>query len=769
MSNAAKSDENPFPVKAVTVFGTRADGTAKFAYMATARDYLTNYLKDYPASGGALALSGGHGSGKTFVLNWLSREAAQIKRRRPQTMYAKADDDSLPDVYRQFLRSVTREELIEVTRSAIHNIGKTIAASAQATQQVSTEIEVAGNLGPAFEEKIFDRNELFVLLKKELGTIGVSPAVSEQVAYAIGLLEHPDFGESAFAWLLGGEPALPKQMPIQGALWTGNSTDAADIAGSALECIAKLYQVAERPLILIIDQMENFIPQGQYSQTQASLLKKLAEQVSAQGALLLMAGTPPTWDRLPRDVGPRLINRAPLSIGSLNADETDLLLNTYLRTTPGFQPDTVSAVLELSGGNPREILRIAHEAFTKVGRSVTEASRSVLIEAAQESGSLADRAILALQMIDAATERFNLSSTAASTNEGNKIHRMITAAQGARLAIILLTSADARSEAEDARKLTDVRKQLASEENPADLFVVTIGYSSPQVRALVREISKVVEFNESTFREDLENQLRRLSMSASRDAKKEAAGLSPLLEQLVKLDTRLARIEATRSEAERETAESLQQGTAQLAEAQRVQTEIKTRFELREGLDELHSELLSGGLNGLDDERRTLRRLLVANEANVKDATFDYLGTLYLDALDGAQTAFYQRPEGPAIFGRYSRLRSDLIRTIRAHLSSWRRAPLYLITRVLFTVFGATCGAALVFLGLVYFARDLPFFLTSVLVSTLVVFGGAVSGVIFWLLREAMDAPQWRYRRFVREINSLRTRNASLLAEPNQA
>jgi hypothetical protein len=86
-------------------------------------------------------VSGGHGSGKTFLLAWLLGEAAKIKYSRSQTVYAKADNQSLPDVYRQFLRSITRVDLVKITRMAVRKIGQRVAGAAEATKQASLQIE----------------------------------------------------------------------------------------------------------------------------------------------------------------------------------------------------------------------------------------------------------------------------------------------------------------------------------------------------------------------------------------------------------------------------------------------------------------------------------------------------------------------------------------------------------------------------------------------------------------------------------------------------
>jgi hypothetical protein len=754
--------DNPFPTNAVTTFGVPTNFAANFEYMRKARAIVIEYLQKYPDSSGGLALSGGHGSGKTFLLNWLNDEARKIKSRESYIVYAKVDTDDILELYRQILKNISRLSLIEVTRKAVLAIGRTMAGEALATHDASREIRSARDLQPAFDQKILDPNEIYLLLRKSIQEIRPNSTTTEQVAYAIGILEHPEFGDAAYTWLAGDVSQLPKDMPLQASLWPRDRVGAADISIAALECIARLYRISEMPFILILDQMENFLPAGDRSLAQASLLKKWVEQLSGQGALVLMAGTPGAWGRLPRDVGPRLLNRGPLAVGGLNADETALLLRSYLRSEPGFSTEMVETIRNLSGGgNAREVLQIAHRVFAKTGGSVSTANERLLVEAADESGSLRDRATLALQMIDAAAERLNLSATpvamgdrppSQSTNDTPLINRLIAGTDGPRLTIVLLTSSDARTEASDARKVTELRKHLAALPNQPELLVVTIGYSSGRVVALVGEISRVLAFDESSFQDRIEGELRHSAAPAVGQMGKESQDLTQLLQHLTKLDSRLARIEAQRVEEQQETVERLERGSHELAEPERLEAEAKTRYELRFGLDELHEALAD---RDEDLERRILRRLLVGNEANVKDKTFDYLGTIYLDSLDGLQLSRRSNPENDSSRS-YAVLRSDLIRTMRTELSSWNGISRINSTPIICSIFGLMSG---LFVGLALFESfRYEFELSQRLLLSVI--GGLLSaafiGGIFFVLVESFLTPQRRYRPYVNRLDKLR-------------
>src|ERR1044072_3056579 len=73
--------DNPFPPQAVAVYGPEIATTAVFSYMDRVRKALQGYIADYPDLSLALALSGGHGSGKTHLLMWLRRGLEGSARR----------------------------------------------------------------------------------------------------------------------------------------------------------------------------------------------------------------------------------------------------------------------------------------------------------------------------------------------------------------------------------------------------------------------------------------------------------------------------------------------------------------------------------------------------------------------------------------------------------------------------------------------------------------------------------------------------------------
>ena len=99
-------------------------------------------------------------------------------------------------------------------------------------------------------------------------------------------------------------------------------------------------------------------------QTLFSVFKKLVEQAGRQLALMFVAGADEAWQKLPRDVAPRFRRRDPLQVGSLTLDEKQLFMRVYSQELPSsFTAEAVRTLHRLSGGSPRELLRIAYHAY----------------------------------------------------------------------------------------------------------------------------------------------------------------------------------------------------------------------------------------------------------------------------------------------------------------------------------------------------------------------------------------------------------------------
>src|SRR5258708_30352774 len=118
--------------------------------MRRAGEELNQYLVAYTDSGkrygAAIGFQGGHGSGKTHLLNWLSETAIALKKIQPIVLYAKADRASMFDLYTQMLSGLPRERLLQILDEALRGVARRDVRKAKVTESISDRIESAERL-----------------------------------------------------------------------------------------------------------------------------------------------------------------------------------------------------------------------------------------------------------------------------------------------------------------------------------------------------------------------------------------------------------------------------------------------------------------------------------------------------------------------------------------------------------------------------------------------------------------------------------------------
>jgi len=777
--------ENPFPISAVAVFDAELGPTVEFEYMRDVRRPVYAYLEGYPNRRCGLALTGGHGSGKTHLLRWLTQEVEKVGRAEAQVLYAKPNTSDIVELYRQLLSKMSRDKLLEVHRRALIAFGSRKAGAVKATEAEGRDIQDFDSLGRAFHDKVLDVNEVQIELREALAAATGGADVSGRVAAALGLLDDTTFGAAAFTWLGGNAgPTLPNSA-LHTEIFAGEGDKAAKVV-QALATLAALYKIAGTPLVVLLDEMEKFLSIDD-SIRKTSNLKEIVEQLSVQGAAIVMAGTPAGWDLMPRDVGPRLIQRDPLRVGALNLDECRDLLNfqvqARLKLTTPLPEDAVVGIHDLSGGNPREILRIANRAFEQVG-DVTGFTPAVLAEGAKMSGTLADRELLALQLIDEVTRELGLVVMPAEF----PIKCRVGPAGGPALPVALAIAADPKAESEFGRALT--RTLRTGAKGGLEPFVIAIGYSSERVRGLLQGVAEILVFDETGLKPKLRAVFERLKTAAPAPAPAPAQD-QEMAARLKQLDQLLAGVEQARAAADRQVAEMLAAQTTIAAAPEREAAEVRTRYELRDGLDELGEALAH---REPEVERRAIRRLLIANETNVKDQTFDYLGSVYLDALDLERIQRSEKiaePEGfdiwDAAFAELRSLRGDIVGAMRSTLTQQRTlGGSSRSVRVSLAAGGAILAAILVYILTAYgkyrdtldsYSRymkerliDSPLqavpappmlvrFLIGPEINTIMFCFvlGALIGLATFFVLETMNRPEVRYRQLRNRLADTRT------------
>ncbi|HEX8063988.1 MAG TPA: hypothetical protein VF535_12320 [Allosphingosinicella sp.] len=750
MSEPAPAPENRFPAKAVSTYGGPARCFAELSYMHGVEAILVDYLKNYPQAAPAVALSGGHGTGKTYLLTWLGKRATELRSAGARVIYAKTDSPNLADAYRSLISNLTRRDLLEVVHAALLRRGLSRVQAAAATQSDGEIIDQTGSMEAAYAEKVLDPNELHLELRQTLQGRSVATAVSQKIAYAIGLLDHAHYGEAAYDWLAGQGGALPDET-LKAPLFGGEQVDGSQVVVEALETIAALFQVANIPLLVMLDQVENFIPPDDVKGA-SSVMKKLAEQLGEQAAMVVMAGTPAAWEPLPRDLWPRFQNRKAFPVGNLTVDETSLLLGAYLVGSERFNPEIVGLINDLSGGNAREVLQIAHEAWEACNGDLDRLTGDDIRQAAKAAGSLDDRANLAQQILNDVAQERKLSIWRPEDGGGTTRVWTVEASSGTRAVVVVAVATDARAESLLAGEVAGFARRYQAEGDAREMIVVTVGYSSEHVQSLLTGISRTIVFREHSFKSELIGGLEAIMAAPPAAAGPPARATDSEVERkLADMERAIGEILKAREEAQTKASETLARNAEAFVSSEHRQREAKTKLQLREGLDDLSHALTR---ETLEEERHVLRSLLIDNEAYVKNDDFDYLGNMYLDALDIQGLLSIQAVSDPhTIYNRITDLRSRLIAVMRRAITTPSSQLTNSVSfRGIISV-GAAVSTAAAFYAMGVFT---PFYMAQIeLMLASLVIGLLTAGFIF-LYIELLMRPSFRFGGLRREIDRIR-------------
>jgi hypothetical protein len=502
-----------------------------------------------------------------------------------------------------------------------------------------------GQLQELFESKEVDRELVLSALRDRL----LDGQFSTAVARSLFEIQDPTNGPKAYAWLLGEavdatDSGLPPFALRQAGAEAGGSSASDDAAVDALEAVAFLHKLAGEPFVVCIDQLEVFL-RADASRVEIvfSVIKKLIEQVSRQDGLVIIAGTPEAWGKLPRDVSPRMRVREPIDVGDITLSEAETLVNAFL---PGPQlTDTrvMARVFELSGGTPRELLRICHRLFDRTAGNLNTATEQDLAESARDAGTLADRRQLALQMIDGILSAYGDVSPDLALEPNVIVERMLRVDDRPVLAVMTSIASDMVAETAAAKGIQRVRQLLEHQFPTAQLIVATIGYASREIAELFGATVTTVAFAEQRFQSELRAAVVRLTTRPETPSTQPQPQSDPtVLQFLEKVSARLERLETDRKQGAATIAQRVQASAATAAAvAPDVQArEMKTRWELLDAIDRCEEALResqdttlarSGFLAA--KERDIMRRILISNEAFSKDVAIDQLGAAYLDLL----------------------------------------------------------------------------------------------------------------------------------------
>jgi hypothetical protein len=293
-----------------------------------------------------------------------------------------------------------------------------------------------------------------------------------------------------------------------------------------------------------------------------------------------------------------------------------------------FADPIVTEIRQLSGGNPREILRIAYFAFKKSEGWLSKLSDQDILESAKDSETLTDREQEALRVCERVLAPFGEVGADLRGPKGEVINRTLTRDGSVVAAIRVAKATDQLHEVDVARNIEEARRYCEETWPQSQFIVVTVGYASQEIIDLLGESTERIEFDEKTFASSLRSKMQELVGRTPAHA--EVKPDPELLKRLNELQTRLAEVETRRRDETRAVQQRFEEKAAELSAPAREEQGMRSRWELQRALDELFEADKFGDPGR---QRQLMHAILAANETYVRNDVLDRAGSLFLESL----------------------------------------------------------------------------------------------------------------------------------------
>ncbi len=520
--------ENPFPSQGtsnlpgdpqtIVELETLASVTLPRPQLDRAFGFVRDYIQGHNSTqkGQFVALLGEHGSGKTHTINYLIGQSKTLQstdtpRQNPFHFSIKLETADIGTFYRAVWAQIDEQplrELLAVARdhAAIDQLKKLPEVNDDKAERLRGSREAAEKLYSGY---LVDRGAVERLQIEEVSRL---PRGREQFQRALPFLfgSDPELATHTYRWLSG----LPVTESGLRAIGVDAPIDSTEMFKSGLQLLAALFRVARRPLLLYLDQFEKLVNVAVDTDTpdpeSVGVLRRLVDEVPNRGGLVLIAGTPLAWDKMPGDLRERFGQHV-VELQTLTDEEATKLVLLFLPSgLSPFQEGGIDALLKFSRGNIRRFLQNCSTMY-----ALAEPSKVIdgsLVDEAIRSGSLKppeeERAVLAAieHQLTANGLRFvrNLHLYKQTVDYAIEAERD-------RPGIVIETTRAVYKDDETrlARKLVDLAEDVRSILGANSIVIsVVLGYSTREVSDAIAGTVRQVFYDPRTFAEDFRAALK---------------------------------------------------------------------------------------------------------------------------------------------------------------------------------------------------------------------------------------------------------------------
>jgi hypothetical protein len=618
---------SPFPAEATMTIEARLTYSLKGVptYHREAMKRLIaltrRYLKDDPVerAGRAVALPGRHGTGKSHTLlaalaDATDPETAGPDRVAPLVLYVRAEAPDPVLLYRKLMSQLSLVDLQELVQGAFAGYAAREYADTRPDVNDTPDdpITTALRRSPQEVQQAVVSKGLSwsaLVTQQEEDIRRIQPSLGRFDRPVRALLQ-PARATAAHQWLVGAplDEGTLKILGVESAI------EDADAARLGLHVIAMLARAAQRPFILVLDQVESLVnPDDVLDASSVGWLRGLVEAISGECGFIVVAMSDRAWKKLPPDV-PMRFGQSVIPVRGLTIDEAKAVLAAYLALWEPdpplypFQEDAIRPLLVHSSGNVRRLLQTCHLVFDSAApeKKLIDANtvRRALVGSAQHPPTEAEVRL----SVERVLSRMHSGFRAEFEVDGVPVDYVLMRAGRPAMYVLLSESVFAQEEAAAAvDSLSAIRK---AREQRVPIILVVLGYSSPEVTTKLEQVATRVLVAEDARRFEEE-----FSQAAGYGVDEAPTDVGVLLEGLDELRAEFAKLAERRGQEEQLIDDRLRVVDTEFSRTERAQqlrahrqSWARERERLQDEVDRRRADRRQRDVREVVDEHRDVLR-----------------------------------------------------------------------------------------------------------------------------------------------------------------
>ncbi|MEU5692892.1 ATP-binding protein [Actinosynnema sp. NPDC020468] len=332
----------------------------------TVRSYVERRQSDAEGrpEGAVVLILGEYGTGKTHLARHLVRFADSLLGNPDSSLHIEATAETLARVYERMTRSLGRERV----RARVSDFYADIVAKQLQETGLAGDAVALLRSREVEPQRVVRQLRLIesALLRDVLAQLR---AVTEDDMFgqALTLMLKPQLEEVVWAWLTGGEPA---QALVDRGITRRISglTEVLDAMG----VLALLFGGSRTGFLLVIDEFDKIFTQAtEVDGSVATAFQSLLEVFLKAGACLVLCGSPSFWEAIDPSTAQRIV--MPVEMPNWSTEQAREYVELAQAVEFGgprlapFTRETVDYLVNLTAGNPRQVIRMCHRLYRAAG------------------------------------------------------------------------------------------------------------------------------------------------------------------------------------------------------------------------------------------------------------------------------------------------------------------------------------------------------------------------------------------------------------------